>query len=280
MVRPISRNTHLPVEIFGYVPDDKSLAAQMIRSERRCPFVDAPCIKKPYRTSKLANGSCTVSHLGEPNVICPLRFLENGRSALLTEAAHYLGTEGKIVLIPEISLGRNIGRMDWIAARLGPSGNVEDFIGIEIMANQTTSTGPLTDALQEFENTGEFSKSHYGYGLNTYMQVKTFFTQALVKGNIFEAWGKTLVWVMQDALFDNWMKRINLKLSSTQNGSYIAFAILSLVHDAASNRYGFTLRERRFITYGKIAEVYSNQDPPDIKAFVSEIEGKINGKGI
>jgi hypothetical protein len=264
---------HLPVEIFGFVPENRSQIEQCY-TNRTCPFVGSRCIKAPYRTNKPPNGSCTVSHLGKPHIICPKRFLEDDKGLLLAEAHHHFGEDANIVLMPEVKLEQHLGQIDWVAAKLDAGSEVGDFIGMEIMANQTTSTGPLTDALEEFEQTGRFSRTHYGYGLNTYMQVKTFFTQCLVKGKVFEAWSKKYVWIMQDVLFDNWMKRTKARLSKKGNGKSIVFAVYKLVFDAKASRYRLRLRERHYASYRELVEVYSRTEIPDLHHFLRRLKQK------
>jgi hypothetical protein len=107
------------------------------------------------------------------------------------------------------------------------------------------------------------------------MQVKTFFTQCLVKDKVFEAWSKKYVWVMQDVLFDNWMKRTKARLSKKEDDKYIIFAVYKLVFDTKASRYQLRLRERRYASYRELVEVYSRTEIPDLRHFLRRLKQKV-----
>ena len=105
---------HIPLEIFGFIPENKSEKALEQRKSRICPFNNLECTKKLYRTDEPPNGSCTVSHLGRPCIICPTRFEENDKEIIKNAAKIVLGNNKKIELVSEDTLPMKFGRIDWV----------------------------------------------------------------------------------------------------------------------------------------------------------------------
>jgi hypothetical protein len=103
------------------------------------------------------------------------------------------------MVIPEIIL-RDFGNVDFVVAAVDSSGEVSDFLGLEIQTNDTTGSGPLYDARNDFF-AGNLHDS-YSYGLNWKMTAKLVLKQTLDKSAVFAAWGKKYVWAMQDTLLD------------------------------------------------------------------------------
>jgi len=281
-MRIIGKEEHLPVEIFGFVPENRSEKAQEHRRSKKCPFIRTSCVKEQYRTEEPPTGSCMVSHLGKPHMICPKRFYEDGFRILWETVDSIFGSDVEAVLISEVSLRRRearkkIGVVDWVAVKLRSGEEIEDFIGIEVMADQTTSTGKLVEALKEFDKTNRFSKTHYGYGLNTYMQVKTFFTQCLAKGRLFNRWSKKYVWIMQDVLFENWIDRFNLKLKRGVDDENFIFKIYDPVYNEKMGRYQLNLKETYSATFELLLEAYAAPmvEIPDMNEFLVALRTKI-----
>lgn len=279
-MRTIGKTEHLPVEIFGFVPEDKSEIAQKFRNSKICPFTAKICIKQEYRTKKPPTGACVASHLGKPHIICPNRFYENDFSILWDALRLSLGHNIKAVLVPEIDLKKKgmrkkIGRLDWSGVKLGSNGEIDNFIGIEVVSNQTT--GKLTDALAEFSRAGRFSKTKYNFSLNTYMQVKTFFTQCLTKGHLFDEWSKKYVWIMQDFLYEDWVTRFNLQLKKGVNNGNFIFFVCSLIFNDKEGKYQLKLKEVYSATYKQLLEAYTAPlvDYPDINQFLDKLKSKI-----
>ena len=240
-MRFINEEDHLPVEIFGYVPEDISEAAERHRINKICPFTNEECIKKlTIRRESEPSGHCTVSHLGNPHVICPQRFYEDN-FRLLKEARNLLlGSEGTFKLLHEVGLPENRGRVDWIILKLQDFGSIEDFIGLEIQADQTTYTGKLTQALVEYQEKGTFSKNYYGYGLNTKNQIKTsLLSQNFDEAPLFESWNKKLVWILQDIMFDNFTERYNYNFKQNDLSNSIVFLAYKLEFSDKTKRYHF-----------------------------------------
>lgn len=276
-MHPIRKEDHIPIEIFGFVPEDKSAQALHYRKTRICPFTESLCTKKLYRTNEPPTGSCAVSHLGRASIICPNRFLEDRRQVLTHAAEVALGRDGPKAILSEVGLPKGFGRVDWLAVKVNQTGDILDYAPIEIQANQTTSTGALTNAIKEYERTGKFSKTYYRYGLNSYMQIKTFFTQCLNKGQLFAKWNKKYLWVMQDMIYENWTQRFQLELHGGPDTGDSIFIVYEFVYDDALGRYRLKMRGISSAARAELLEAYSRPTTklPEESSFLEAIKEKL-----
>lgn len=268
---------HFPVELFGFLPEDKGRSAIEQRRSLGCPFSGQECIKKLYRTDEPPSGFCTVAHLGKPCIICPNCFLENDKQIILEAAKLVLGDRVRITLVPEVSLPKGFGRVDWIGAVLDGD-DVIDFVPIETHANQTTQTGALTKALREYKNTGKFSSKHYNYGINHYHQIKTFFTQCLNKSQLFSSWKKKFVWIIEEHVFNDWLDRFGLNLPTGLNNGEIIFKSYGLDFNKSLGRYALASRKTVSTDRTTLLSAYSRptQDLPKVKEFIENIKRRLN----
>lgn len=266
--------SHAPIEIFGFHPDDTRLLKQ--RESRKCPFTDQECTKRLYRTNKPPSGSCSVSHDGKDVIICPNRFLANHKEILFRTAKQILKTSN-IKLVPEVTLPRSFGRVDWVAVVTGSNDAVLDFVPIETHANQTTSTGGLTDAIAEHELNGRLSKDTYKYGLNTYHQIKTFFTQCLIKSQLFEKWNRNYIWILDDSVYDNWRTRLALRFDEFNLKDKIFFYSYGLNFDNELKRYSLVQKAALSTNRKVLLEAYNTPsgDLPNEKEFIATLTAKM-----
>ncbi len=267
---------HAPIEIFGYHPDDRRVTSQ--RAGLICPFTNEKCIKQRYRTDQPPSGSCSVSHNGDNIIICPKRFSADNNKIIYDIATLLLKTND-ITLINEVGLPEKFGRVDWVAISKENFGRIE-YVPIETHANQTTSTGGLTDAIAEHEEKGTLSLTRYKYGLNTYHQIKTFFTQCLQKSQLFEKWNRNFVWILDDSVFRNWIDRFSLKLDPFNSDNRIFFFSYSLEFNKESTKYELVQKSVASSNRTALLEAYNRvgDDLPNEKEFIQNIIQKMNGK--
>ena len=76
------------LELFGYSPDDSSLAARTAREQQTCPMVVGLCSKEiGSAENRIRSGVCTIADKdGGPVVICPIRLYANQYALLSTVA--------------------------------------------------------------------------------------------------------------------------------------------------------------------------------------------------
>jgi hypothetical protein len=128
----------LPVaEIFGHTVWDDTPQARDRRDQKHCPFRSDRCNKGNLKSPL---GICSFGDSNEAGVVCPSRFLEDGR--IFTDVGRAaFGGNTRVVIAPEMrilrvcpNLGRRIGKVDYIVAKLGDSQEVIDFAALEVQA--------------------------------------------------------------------------------------------------------------------------------------------------
>ena len=124
-------------ETFGHAISDHSKQAWRDRTDKRCPFRDAPCNKG---NSADPLGICTFASESQATVVCPSRFLE--ANLVFRDAARLAFGEGvKAAAVPEVRVltipgprPRKIGKIDFMLAALDADGQPQDFAALEIQA--------------------------------------------------------------------------------------------------------------------------------------------------
>jgi len=205
-----SHKKHYPAEIFGYPIENISKDAQDYRIKYLCPFTDEQCSK----LSRLINypmGICSVWWPdNNPIAICPEHFLQNN-TLFVSIAENVFGNIDNILLFKEVKL-KEIGVFDFVLVKHKPISNIiEDFCVIKFQTCSTTATGKLVKAIEDYMSGLDIMEHPYGFGMNTYNDIKLSFIQMLNKGQIFEMWSKKIVWAVQRYLYDNMVKRFGLK---------------------------------------------------------------------
>ena len=180
-----------PLELYGF-PTDLSPPSET----QTCPFIGARCVKQRKSDSMLTIGTCIVGLDGKPQLICPVRM--RATDQIFRDVAHLLkGDVAAVMVVPEIII-REFGNVDFTVVGLDDQGHVVDFIRVEFQTNDTTGSGPLFEARQDFF-AGQL-RDRYRYGLNWKMTAKLVLKQTLDKAAVFSKWGKKYVWAMQDTL--------------------------------------------------------------------------------
>ena len=151
-------------EFFGYAPDDYSTAARTARENQTCPFIDDKCTKT-LRDGSIS-GACTIKPMRSgPVICCPYRLYSDDYKILLDVAEQAFGSDVDLfqgrtarlaVPIPGRSriavFGKRWGKelrlpkrglsgayfVDWILAKLSDSGQVLEFVAVEVQSIDTT----------------------------------------------------------------------------------------------------------------------------------------------
>ena len=182
-----------PLEFYGH-PTDLPPPSET----DHCPFRGDVCVKQRKSDPAQTIGSCIVGVAGKPQLICPVRMRETPQ--VFHDVAHLL-QDGvvDIIVIPEIGI-TGFGNVDFTVAGLDRHGQPLDFVGLEFQTNDTTNSGGIWDARQDFF-AGRIGDA-YRYGLNWKMTAKLVLKQTLDKASVFSKWNKKYVWAMQDTLLD------------------------------------------------------------------------------
>lgn len=194
------------VELFGYSAESQQRDWLRIVREQQCPFLSKRCYKVRKSEPDTSIGTCTVLYgkAQNPVVICPARFLE--RYQIFRDCLDLLTrhkAENELRLVQEISIPG--GNVDYFLTSVY-QGKVEDFVGIEVQALDTTGT-VWPQRQQLLEKLGILSEDSRdimhkkSYGINWKMTAKTILIQLYHKIHTFEHVNKKLVLVLQDKLF-------------------------------------------------------------------------------
>lgn len=199
----------MPFEIlewFGQVPKADFGGGPMAPLDERCPFINRTCTKK-FRDSSVS-GVCSVltGAESEPVIICPNR-LYGEDYAVLGHVANLAFGEGHRIIHPNefttvrhdgrnvVAFGHHFGKelrlpgqgrrgndfVDWVLARISHSGDLSDFVAVEVQTIDTTGTYyPEVVELRQGNNRINRSKA----GLNWRNVIKRILPQIIYKGHV------------------------------------------------------------------------------------------------
>lgn len=265
-------NAHYPVEIFGYPIDNKTEVAMKHRRNYHCPFLGGTC-NKQSRLIDYPMGICSVLHGGNKIPICPQRFLQ--KSQVFKDVCNnYFGDTNNILLFSEIGL-RNVGNFDFVLVKHEPISNkIEDFCVVEFQTDSTTRTGALVESLNNFMDNKDITQQRYEYGMNTYNTIKLSFTQMTVKGQVLEKWNKKIFWIEPVYVFENMVRRFNLRdLEYDENDKTVFFT-----YDLVKKNGIYELKKiyQRSSSVLNLLQGFTDRPTPEIDHFIKILEQKIN----
>jgi len=266
--------THYPAEVFGFPVTNRSAEAQAIRERFWCPFVDDMCNKKS-RLIDYPMGVCSVKVRENTVAICPRRFLQD-HTVFHDIALDYFGSTGDLLLFSEVRL-RGIGSFDYVLVHHKPmSSEIDDFVVVELQTDQTTGTGKLIDALNDFRSGQDVIGKNYGFGMNTYDTLKRSYTQILNKGVVMEQWEQRIYWVFQSPVFDNLCQRYQPGFSSGSDQTNVF-----VVYDLCPGSDMYTLVLQRLVSASVDAMFRALRENPNIPGkdqFVKRLKTYIDRK--
>lgn len=265
---------NLPNEIFTFPISNESKKAQEAVNNHYCRFIGKPCDKQS-RMINYPMGVCSVKSGDSKPIICPHRFLEdNIVFRNICESA--FGSVNNVLLFKEVKLNA-VGAFDFVLVKHKPiSSKVDDFCVVEFQSDSTTGTGSLVKALKDFMDANEMNKS-YGFGMNTYNTIKLSYIQMLMKGQVMESWNKNIYWVMQNFVFDNMVKRFNMKDLKSDSKLNNHYHIYDLVNNK-NNVDCLELIDEKSTTVANLIKAFTHQPTPSIDKFITKLEEKIELK--
>lgn len=197
------------IELFGYYTGDPSVDWKKVTEEQFSKYTGKRSIKIRKSQPEISIGTVVIQHgLDRKNLIIdPVRFLDKGQ--VFVDCLHLLSNHepgNELHLIPEVKIPG--GNVDFFLASVR-RGKVEDFVGIELQALDTT--GSLWEERQKFlVEVGVLDKdtviTHNNFGINWKMTAKTTLVQLHHKVRTFEHLNKHFVLIVQDHLL-NYMQR-------------------------------------------------------------------------
>lgn len=228
-----------PIEVFGRVYTDISEAAINERAMQYCPYLGRECTKPRKSEPHIKVGICSVGYKGSftnsfrPVIICPFRFLEDIVFQSIKE--RFFADWEEIKWVKEVNMGVS-GNVDYVAVRIDTTTKKPvDFFCVEFQANGTTGSpyGYVKDLLKN----GEYNHN-YTFGLNWANEfMKTMMQQVYKKGNVVNAWGRKIVFVIQDVAMDYLKSAVDTSDLRTNMDDPVHFMTYSEVWDEASSSY-------------------------------------------
>ena len=197
------------VEFFGYAPKDSSAKAASARKNLSCPFVGGQCTKTLRGDGgvKLVAGACTVKQATPASVICCPKRLYAEKHQILRDVADAVFGAG-LPFVPgnqpqldpgkgnrvfafgsalggEVKLPSAGGRggffVDWILALVDESGNLREFVAVEVQSIDTT--GNYRKERDAYAAGREFTGSSKA-GINWENVNKRILPQLIFKGHV------------------------------------------------------------------------------------------------
>ena len=260
-------------EFFGFPIEDTSEVARHFRDNGLCPFLDAPCVKE---SEGVRLGTCSMTRRdADPIVICPKRFWEG--EELPAQMAREAEPPHALLVVPEVPLGRRLGRLDWALARLDGAGEPTGTIyGVEAQAVDTT--GSLRPWVEAYFAGRDWRPIRHGHGINWRNVYKRIVPQILAKGRLFEAQHSRLYVVMQDLLVDYLKDDMRIEEARPGEDPNVIFYAYRLTPLGGGGAYELRLAERFKTTLrhieramGDVANLPSREDlAAAVKARIAE----------
>jgi hypothetical protein len=148
------------IEFFGFSPGDRSAVATTSRAQRQCPFLQHKCVKT--LSDGEISGACTLKQKnGGPVICCPIRLYAKNYEILRDIARIAFGPV--IPLVPSNAtthksgeciavFGKGWGKelrlpnrghgggyfVDWVLAHVSATGELIDFVAVEVQSIDTT----------------------------------------------------------------------------------------------------------------------------------------------
>ncbi len=183
-------------------------------------------------------GICSFTDGNEAGVVCPLRFLEDGRVFTDVGRAAF-GVGAEILVAPEMRIlrvpnspARRIGKVDYIVAKRGKENSIVDFVALEVQAVYFSGAS-VRPSFNEFLATGQLagdSKRRLDYRSSAQ---KRLMPQLNLKVPVFRRWGKRF-FVAVDTLF--FANLPSFKTVSSIENSEITWLVYSFRRTASGFR--------------------------------------------
>jgi len=199
------------LELYGMSTcSDREIDWASVSSGQFCPYLNRKCEKTRKSNPEITIGTCSVEYgKGRKRlVICPYRLLE--RKQVFFDCMHLLTLHepgNELHIVPEVGIPG--GSVDYFLVS-AMDGKVNDFVGIEVQALDTTGTvWPERQRFldeQGIEVEASDVDSTRKFGVNWKMTAKTTLVQLHHEVETFEGINKHLVLALQDHLL-GYMRR-------------------------------------------------------------------------
>lgn len=241
---------NIQLEAFGELFQSQNAINRYKKKNYSCPFDKRikTCDKPNRGQLKYGNCSAKVGHY--KRIICPRRFYENNFK-ILKDIKNFIWQNGDTVDCYD-ELGVNIrtaegdsfhyGNLDWILVN---QEKTSDFCGVEIQTDSTTGTGQFKTGIDDLLS-GKLSES-YAFGLNTLASFKGFLPQFIFKGQLFDDWKRPYCAVIQDELWDKFIKKFRIRYKEIKRFTTETFLFFVYSLESIPQQTGINLEIPKFI---------------------------------
>lgn len=289
-------------EFFGYRADDKSDVARRAVASAICPFLSDKCEKR--FNDEVVSGVCSVKPVTSPAVICcPIRLyaedykilrkvsdrafspgleIINGRNAVMhaqnnkTACVAVFGKKwGGELYVPKKN-GSGKYFVDWILALLDDSGELMEFVAVEVQTIDTTGT--YRNGYEELKRSGEIINT--SAGLNWENVNKRILPQLVYKGQLLqreELCKKGLFFVCPRPVYNRIMARVdgaNKLVKYSLQPAALTFLVYDYdVNDIEADGYPVSLDvdTEHTTTVYKLQEAFNNVTLPEENVYKKAI---------
>jgi hypothetical protein len=268
-------------EVFGHLINDQTSKANRYRSLRLCPFNN----KVPNCTKDKAKnplGVCSIYHLGDTVITCPIRFREEW---IITgdAASFFFGEAAKWSSLTEVRLndanGKTAGNIDIVLVAYDEFGKVYDFGALEIQAVYISGNfrdpfeyyikDPIGNSYLDWSGQPNYPRPDYLSSSR-----KRLVPQLLFKSGILHSWEKKTAVALSKEFFDTLppMKCIS------KDHADIAWLIydLGLVHHNGQERYVLKKVDEVYTQFESSLKSITTPQPGKVDDFMKRLQDKLD----
>lgn len=285
-------------EFFGYRSTDESDVAISAAEERFCPFLNDTCRKR--LSDGVPAGACTIKQTrGDPVVCCPIRMyaddyrilrdvariafgpgieliagggaVEKAKDTNESVIAVFGGAWGRELRLPQRD-GRGGYFVDWVLALVDGTGELLEFVAVEVQTIDTTGNYRKgREALLEERRIVSTTA-----GLNWENVSKRILPQLIYKGQVLqreEMCRKGLFFVTPQPVYDRIMARLGgeagLVTYALQPASitFLSYSLADDIHVDPGEIMPFRGYEQHSTTVYRVQEAFNNVTLPEANVY-------------
>lgn len=289
-------------EVFGYRANDHSKTAIDAAKNELCPFINERC-EKTFNDG-VVSGVCSLKPMTTgPVICCPIRLYGDGYKILQDVTEHAFGSNFK--LVPgrealsyaiehtepcvavfgkrwggELRLPQKGGKggyfVDWVLAKLDSSGELEEFVAVEVQTIDTTGTyrNGYESLIQDRASVKTTA------GLNWENVSKRILPQLIYKGQVLQRESlcrKGLFFVCPEPVYERIMSRLGghegLVKYSLQPASitFLAYTHSSIEDNLEGSLVSLRQSVSHSTTVYKVQEAFNNVTLPEEDVYKTAI---------
>ena len=129
--------------------------------------------------------------------------------------------------------------------------NSSKFIGVEVQSDSSTSSGGILEAIEDLKS-GHPLKEDYKFGFNTLDTFKTFLTQMIFKGQIFDSLKIPYVVILQDEVWEIFTKKFRVRsaeIHEYNNETFLFFIYKFVERDGTYKLENDCIRTLRWVEF-------------------------------